>query len=116
MEDLDRYYGDMYSKISDKEVEAMQKLATDVIVHEKALLEAADLRGEFDALLALAIGAAKYDWQTLKMTDANVIHIKGGRHPLQELSVPSFVRNDCFIGEENLTHGQATQVPSSDWS
>ncbi|KAM0513167.1 hypothetical protein ACHAPE_008206, partial [Trichoderma viride] len=76
MDDLDRHHGDMYSKIGDKEVEVMQKLATDVIVHERALLEAADLCGEFDALLALAIGAAKYGWHPPKMTDANVIHIK----------------------------------------
>lgn len=127
MEDLDRHHGDMYSKISgkfhnalcnhdyaniqpDKEVEVMQKLATDVIVHEKALLEAADLCGEFDALLALAIGAAKYGWHPPKMTDANVIYIKGGRHPLQELLVPSFVPNNCFIGEESMTHGRATQA------
>lgn len=88
----------------------MQKLATDVIVHEKALLEAADLCGEFDALLALAIGAAKYDWHAPQMTAANVIHIKGGRHPLQELLVPSFVSNDCFIGEESMSPGRATQA------
>lgn len=127
MEDLDRHHGDMYSKISgkfhkalrnhgyaniqpDKEVEVMQKLATDVIVHEKALLEAADLCGEFDALLALAIGAAKYCWHAPEMTDANVIHIKGGRHPLQELLVPSFVPNDCFIGKESMAPGQAAQA------
>lgn len=127
MEDLDRYYGDMYSKISgkfhdalrnhgyaniqpDKEVEVMQKLASNVIVHEKALLEAADLCGEFDALLALAIGAAKYDWHAPQMTAANVIHIKGGRHPLQELLVPSFVPNDCFIGDEGMAPGRGTQA------
>lgn len=88
----------------------MQKLATDVIVHEKALLEAADLCGEFDALLALAIGAAKYDWHAPHMTAANVIHIKGGRHPLQELLVPSFVPNDCFIGEESMAPGRRAQA------
>lgn len=127
MDDLDRHHGDMYSKIGgkfhnavynhgyakiqpDKEVEVLQKLATDVIVHEKALLEAADLCGEFDALLALAIGAANYGWHPPKMTDANVIHIKGGRHPLQELLVPSFVPNDCFVGQESMAHGRATQA------
>ncbi|KAM0244538.1 hypothetical protein ACHAQJ_010752, partial [Trichoderma viride] len=102
MEDLDKHHGDMYSKISDKEVEVMQKLATDIIVYEKALLLAAELCGEFDALLALAIGAAKYGWNAPRMTTANVIHIKGGRHPLQELLVPSFVPNDCYIGRENM--------------
>lgn len=31
------------------------------------------------------------------MTDENVIMIEGGRHPLQELTVPSFVPNDTMI-------------------
>ena len=31
------------------------------------------------------------------MTTENVITIEGGRHPLQELVVPSFVPNDCHI-------------------
>jgi len=39
------------------------------------------------------------------MTTANVIRIKGGRHPLQELTVPSYIANDCIItggcGDEN---------------
>lgn len=32
-----------------------------------------------------------------KMTEENVIHIEGGRHPLQELVVPSFISNDCHL-------------------
>lgn len=31
------------------------------------------------------------------MTTQNIIHIVGGRHPLQELVVPSFIANDCYI-------------------
>jgi DNA mismatch repair protein MSH5 len=32
------------------------------------------------------------------MTMANVMRIEGGRHPLQELTVPVYIANDCFIG------------------
>lgn len=31
------------------------------------------------------------------MTTQNIIHIEGGRHPLQELVVPSFIANNCYI-------------------
>jgi DNA mismatch repair protein MSH5 len=31
------------------------------------------------------------------MTTANVIRIERGRHPLQELTVPVYIANDCFI-------------------
>jgi DNA mismatch repair protein MSH5 len=31
------------------------------------------------------------------MSEDNVIHIVGGRHPLEELVVPAFVENDTHI-------------------
>ncbi|KAL6879625.1 P-loop containing nucleoside triphosphate hydrolase protein [Trichoderma longibrachiatum] len=102
MTELDEQYGDIYSQISDREVEVMQRLAMDVIVHEKSLLAAAAVCGEFDALLALAVGAAKFGWKAPQVTTANILHIKGGRHPLQELLSPSFVSNDCYIGDDDI--------------
>ncbi|PTB70113.1 hypothetical protein BBK36DRAFT_1189598 [Trichoderma citrinoviride] len=111
MTELDEQYGDIYSQISDREVEVMQRLAMDVIVHEEALLATAAICGEFDALLALAIGAAKYGWKAPQLTTANILHIKGGRHPLQELLSPSFVPNDCYIGDDgNVTPGRTVQA------
>jgi DNA mismatch repair protein MSH5 len=44
----------------------------------------------------LALGAQKYGLNPPRLTTANVIHIEGGRHPLQELTV-SYIPNDCFI-------------------
>ncbi|RFU72121.1 dna mismatch repair msh5, partial [Trichoderma arundinaceum] len=110
MEDLDEHYGDIYSLISDMEVEMMQKLGTDVIDHENALLAAASICGEFDALLALAVGAMKYGWNAPQMTTANIINIRSGRHPLQELLVPSFVPNDCYVGEDNMSPEHQVQA------
>lgn len=31
------------------------------------------------------------------MSDENILHIEGGRHPLQELVVPAFIENDCTM-------------------
>ncbi|KAJ4864495.1 exo70 exocyst complex subunit domain-containing protein [Trichoderma breve] len=111
MTDLDNQYGDIYSQISeDREVEVMQKLAVDIIAQENTLLAAATICGEFDALLALAIGATKYGWNAPQMTTENIIDIKGGRHPLQELLAPSFIPNDCFISDDNTAPGRRVQA------
>ena len=45
------------------------------------------------------------------MTKENVIHIEGGRHPLQELVVPSFIANDCHLVGGT---GEADQNPPSE--
>ena len=61
------------------------------------LVRASDLCGEFDALLALALGAEKYGWKAPRVVEESVIYVSGGRHPLQELVVPTFVPNDCQL-------------------
>lgn len=83
-----------------REVELVYRLAGHILEHEKLLLDTSDVCGQFDAILALAIGAQRYSWVQPYMTDAKSIFIKGGRHPLQELLVPSFVPNDCHISTE----------------
>lgn len=69
-----------------------------------------DLCGEFDAILALALGAVKYGFMAPQITSASVVQIKDGRHPLQELVVPSFVPNDCYSGGRQTTTNKATQI------
>lgn len=68
-----------------------------MLEHETAILAASDVLGELDSILALAVGSRKYNWAAPVMTSENVIHIEGGRHPLQELVVPSFIANDCHM-------------------
>ncbi|KAI4092728.1 MAG: hypothetical protein L6R37_007534 [Teloschistes peruensis] len=50
-----------------------------------------------DSLLALAQGAGVYKLSRPHVTEDNIINIKGGRHPLQELTVPSYVANDTYL-------------------
>ncbi|KAK4128317.1 hypothetical protein N657DRAFT_652032 [Parathielavia appendiculata] len=97
MLDLDSQYGDLPSRIADEEIEVMMALAAAVLEHEDAILSASDLFGELDSLLALALAAEKYNWTAPTMTTSNVIDIVGGRHPLQELLVPSFIPNECVM-------------------
>lgn len=77
------------------------------------MIAASDICGELDSLIALALGARKYRFVQPRMTTANVIRIKGGRHPLQELTVPSYVANDCLVcggrGNEDETENDLEQ-------
>ncbi|KPM44866.1 hypothetical protein AK830_g1688 [Neonectria ditissima] len=97
MRELDEEYGDIYCQIGDREVEIIHSLATIILEYEAALVSASTICGEFDAIMALALGAEKYGWRAPRMVTESVIQIKGGRHPLQELVVPSFVPNNCQL-------------------
>lgn len=99
-------------RVSDREVEIVHDLATRVLKYEEALVMVSDLCGEFDAILALALGANKYNWTAPQMTTDNLIQIKGGRHPLQELVLPAFVPNDCYLsgGQPHDADGDEEQA------
>lgn len=88
-------------------------LATAVLEHEEDLVLASDACGDFDAMLALALGAEKYNWTAPQMTRCNMIRIEDGRHPLMELVVPCFVPNDCDLGGNGDTPGSAESARAS---
>ncbi|KAI6249757.1 hypothetical protein HI914_01850 [Erysiphe necator] len=97
MREMDEYFGDMYGKICDREIEIVHELAVAVLKYENLLVTASDLCGELDCLVALALGARKYQFCEPQITLENVISIEGGRHPLQELTVSAYISNDCSI-------------------
>ncbi|KAM4059327.1 mutS family protein [Hirsutella rhossiliensis] len=113
MRELDEQYGDMYCEIGDMEVEIIHHLATTVLKYEMDLVLASDACGDFDAMLALALGAEKYSWTAPRMTRSNMIQIEDGRHPLMELVVPCFVPNDCDLGGNRDTSGPGESEQAS---
>uniref|UniRef100_A0A8H7NCI4 DNA mismatch repair protein MSH5 n=1 Tax=Bionectria ochroleuca TaxID=29856 RepID=A0A8H7NCI4_BIOOC len=113
MRELDEQFGDMYCQIGDREVEIVHNLVNLVLEHEDVLIRASDLCGDFDALAALAAGAEKYSWTKPRMTTANILEIRGGRHPLQELVVTTFVPNDCRLSYEEVDDPDATESTSA---
>ncbi|APA14707.1 hypothetical protein SS1G_06712 [Sclerotinia sclerotiorum 1980 UF-70] len=113
MRDMDECIGDMYSTIAGREIEIIHELTVRVLEQEKLLITVSDRCGELDSLVALALGAIKYRFNPPTITQANVIDIKGGRHPLQELTVPSYVANDCYLaGGSGNGIGLDQQFPS----
>ncbi|TQS38393.1 hypothetical protein Golomagni_01101 [Golovinomyces magnicellulatus] len=97
MKEMDDYFGDMYGKICDREIEIIHRLAVAVLEHGNQLITASNLCGELDSLVALALGARKYHLHQPQMTTENVIIIEDGRHLLQELIVPAYIPNNCSI-------------------
>lgn len=125
MREMDDYFGDIYQRITDKEIEIIQQLSMRVLEYEDMLNAASDLCGELDALVALAKGARAHNLVRPRVTEENIIRIKSGRHLLQELTVPAYVANDTFLvggegsqlDEVDLTahasHQPSSQHPSS---
>lgn len=81
----------------DREIEILHELSVLVLSHQDAIREASDVIGELDSLLAMAVGSGKYGWVAPRVVHENVLQIEGGRHPLQELVVPSFISNGCAM-------------------
>lgn len=97
MREMDQDLGDLWSAICDIEIDLAHDLAQRVLEDQFFLIAASDLCGILDSLLALAHGAVEYKLTRPNLVDVNVIDIKGGRHLLQELTVPSYVPNDAFL-------------------
>ncbi|KAE8149295.1 muts domain V-domain-containing protein [Aspergillus avenaceus] len=97
MREMDGKLGDIYGLICEKEIEIVYELAQKVLRYEKVLLEASDMCGHIDSLLAMTHAASFYKLTRPQLSQTNVIDIKGGRHILQELTVPSYVPNDTLL-------------------
>lgn len=111
--------------VLDREIEIIHDLVVKILEHEKLLIDASDLCGEMDTLVALVAGAAKYKLCSPHMTNKNIIQIQGGRHLLQELALSSYIPNDCYIlggagdgedgedGEEDQSYTMASRSTSN---
>ncbi|RAK72925.1 MutS family protein MSH5 [Aspergillus fijiensis CBS 313.89] len=97
MRELDEKLGDIYGLICEKEIEIVYDLAQRLLRYERYLLEASDICGQLDSLLAMAQAASFYKLVCPKMVPENIIKIRGGRHILQELTVSSYVPNDTYL-------------------
>ncbi|KAH7031981.1 muts domain V-domain-containing protein [Macrophomina phaseolina] len=106
MREMDDRFGDVHGVICDREIEITHTLAQYVLEYEELLIHASDLCAELDALLALAQGAKMHKLARPNVVEDNVVQIKAGRHPLQELTVPSYVANDTLlVGPAGIERG-----------
>ncbi|KAK4862179.1 hypothetical protein LT330_003317 [Penicillium expansum] len=115
MREMDEKLGDIYGIICEKEIEIVYDLAQRVLRYENVLVDASDICGDIDSLLALTQAASFYKLVRPRMVERNVIRIKGGRHILQELTVSSYVPNDTLLvgGNESETGDSASSMDSN---
>ncbi|KAI9058149.1 hypothetical protein FKP32DRAFT_1582301 [Trametes sanguinea] len=97
MHDMDTHIGDLHPAIVDREIEIVQALQERMLAYAEDSGRACDICAELDCLLSFAEASRSYDYRRPCMTEDNIIDIKQGRHPLQELVVDTFVPNDTFI-------------------
>ncbi|OQE40807.1 hypothetical protein PENCOP_c005G07611 [Penicillium coprophilum] len=112
MREMDEKLGDIYGIICEKEIEIVYDLAQRVLRYENMLVDASDICGDIDSLLALTQAASFYKLTRPRMVEQNLIRIKGGRHILQELTVSSYVPNDTLLvgGAESETNDAASSI------
>ncbi|PBK97772.1 hypothetical protein ARMGADRAFT_1044451 [Armillaria gallica] len=95
--DMDAHIGDLHSLIVDREIEIIQSLLEEILVHYDLMTHACDICAELDCLLAFADASRLYGYRRPTMVDQNIIDIKQGRHPLQEQVVDTYVPNDAHL-------------------
>ncbi|KAK0187908.1 DNA mismatch repair protein MutS [Armillaria mellea] len=97
MHDMDAHIGDLHSLIVDREIEIIQSLLEEILVHYDLMTRACDICAELDCLLVFADASRLYGYRRPTMVDQNIIDIKQGRHPLQEQVVDTYVPNDVHL-------------------
>ncbi|KAG0641233.1 muts domain V-domain-containing protein [Tuber brumale] len=114
MRDLDGYFGDLYGCVCDREIELVHAMKCRVLQHDGALTSCAMVCAELDCLLAMAEAAERYKFTRPVIVTDNVINIKGGRHPLQELCVSAYIENDTLIiGGEGILGEMVVEAPDN---
>ncbi|XP_028412976.1 mutS protein homolog 5-like isoform X1 [Dendronephthya gigantea] len=98
--ELDRLLGDTLCEITDHETAIMHRLQSIVLEHTDLLLKVMEYTAELDCLIALSVHAKENNYACPEMTEENLLSIKAGRHPLQEIYVTPFVANDTQVDKE----------------
>ncbi|KAF8158870.1 muts domain V-domain-containing protein [Mycena galopus ATCC 62051] len=106
--------------IVDREIEIVQELLEEIVVHFAAMAAACDCSAELDVLLSFADATRAFEYRRPEMVDDNIIDIKQGRHPLQEQVVDTFVPNDAHLaggsGNRSVLVGDEATNEVEEWN
>ncbi|KAI5059273.1 hypothetical protein GOP47_0025592, partial [Adiantum capillus-veneris] len=92
--ELDVMLGDIHHKILDMERAILRNLEFRILSLSSSLIKMAGMAAELDCLLSFTSIARECKYVRPNLSEENIIHIKNGRHPLQELVLDTFVPND----------------------
>ena len=94
---LDSQLGDLKSNISDLQKKILLSVEDVVLDSESQMQRLNECISTLDVLLALATASKSGRMVRPEIVPERVVAIKGGRHPLQELVVDTFIANDTYI-------------------
>ena len=80
-----------------REKHLYEKVLDELAPHVPALQRVAASIAEVDALAAFAERASSLDWNAPELVDEPLIEIEGGRHPVVEAQVDTFIANDARL-------------------
>eukprot|EP00605_Chrysophyceae_sp_TOSAG23-4_P002424 GSChrysophyteH1.ASY1.ANO1.2683.1 assembled CDS len=84
--EMDVHIGDIRHTVQDRQREIFVQWC-----------ELANCVATLDATMSLGIIARERDFSRPEVTSESIIAIKGGRHPLQELTVETYIANDTYL-------------------
>ncbi|KAF9961209.1 MutS protein msh5, partial [Modicella reniformis] len=113
MRELDEHLGDIHGLIVDREIDIMQGLQDRILEYSQLLVTCSDLCAELDVLISFAQVARLRNYRRPVMTEQRILKIVKGRHPLQELTVDSFVANDTLLGEIESSYSTAVAATAA---
>lgn len=100
--ELNDYFGDLYSIIIDKETKIICEMEEYILNYEELILNISEYISELDCYLSLSKISIEFKMsKPIIIDDDNeIIYIKEGKHPLQELTVENIISNDTIISKE----------------
>ncbi|KZV85507.1 hypothetical protein EXIGLDRAFT_255658 [Exidia glandulosa HHB12029] len=97
MHDVDHHIGDIQTMIAERELEIVHALYERIVPYAPAVGAACGVMAELDCLLSFAQASLIHGYIKPMMTNENVLAVRGGRHPLHEQVVDTFIPNDSFL-------------------
>ncbi|OQR85627.1 mutS-like protein [Achlya hypogyna] len=94
---LDERYGGMHRRILDLQQQLLLELYEALMGHEASFYDMIDMVSELDCFLSLARAARGFNFARPVLCNDVVFTAKAVRHPLQELTVESYIPNDISI-------------------
>ncbi|EQC40806.1 hypothetical protein, variant [Saprolegnia diclina VS20] len=94
---LDESYGDIHGQILDLQQGLLLELYDELMEHEVTFYDMIDVASELDCFLSLARAAREFNFTRPVMCEDITFVAKTARHPLQELTVESYIPNDVSL-------------------
>ncbi len=98
---LDDTLGDLRSDIS-AETEAVMRQVEEVVLAREGLIQGvADVMASLDVIMALGAVSKERNFVQPEIVEQPMLAIQGGRHPLHELMLDTFIKNDAYLNSRD---------------